>query len=679
MLLFNTLLVVVLLLLIIITYYFSFSNFYLDRVKKENSYQIESLKSGIDHEIQKILAMPILHFSNSFAITEDPLELYYTSRALISIASYYSTVASVDVYAQKEDLFLINGHLILENNEQNQYRIPRWYQKYLETQDNQFWYYQEDLIYYVSTLPLYGRNIDGIIAIQLETSFLQALFYEAAHEQRQYAIVDKEENLIFSPWFTSADAVPLPINTTEPTTITIDDKLIVTVPSLYNDWVYISIEPLDSLQRSLGGVIFFTILIGIVFIVIGAIITYVVTRAIHKPISHTIQTLHSSLEQEKPIIKQNILLKLFEQNVLVHEITQEEYELGGISLEAPYAFVFSLELVEKEYLTAGEVLPLYFNLVAVLEEYGCYAIYDTIHEVIVSCVLYKETDSLSSVVHQIDSLIYSLQEYTYRIRIGTQVSLNHESIHNSYINLLTCRSYDFLYQDTRLLTYDALDIPNRINFSKNPNMLHKVEQALKARDQEKSKELVTHIVDAFAKQPYAIDFCRNTLRDLVSRIYNTIPALGLNQKQLFQKDIRDTCRTISTLQEFSTWIHEVLDIIYKVNPTYLNDTQTHLHADIEQYIRTHLHEISQDLVATAFNMRADTFSRTFSELFGENYSTYLRRLQIAEAKKLLKDQEMTVAQVAKTLGFSTSQYFIRIFKASEGTTPHRYQKNLAKL
>jgi AraC-like DNA-binding protein len=52
---------------------------------------------------------------------------------------------------------------------------------------------------------------------------------------------------------------------------------------------------------------------------------------------------------------------------------------------------------------------------------------------------------------------------------------------------------------------------------------------------------------------------------------------------------------------------------------------------------------------------------------------YLRGLRMDRAKRLLREEELTVAQVADAVGFSDPYHFSRVFRQHVGMPPSRYR------
>ena len=67
--------------------------------------------------------------------------------------------------------------------------------------------------------------------------------------------------------------------------------------------------------------------------------------------------------------------------------------------------------------------------------------------------------------------------------------------------------------------------------------------------------------------------------------------------------------------------------------------------------------------------------RLFQKRTGKKFTAWLTEKRIAEAKKMLMaNQDEPVADIAEKVGFSTSKYFIELFKKSEGVSPAQYRQ-----
>jgi len=93
-----------------------------------------------------------------------------------------------------------------------------------------------------------------------------------------------------------------------------------------------------------------------------------------------------------------------------------------------------------------------------------------------------------------------------------------------------------------------------------------------------------------------------------------------------------------------------------------------------QYIQDHLdrHILIDELVEEAC-MSKSSFYRHFSDEFDMSPLEYITRERVDRARELLGDRTRTVAEVSHALGFSSTSYFIDMFREHVGETPKQYQ------
>lgn len=113
---------------------------------------------------------------------------------------------------------------------------------------------------------------------------------------------------------------------------------------------------------------------------------------------------------------------------------------------------------------------------------------------------------------------------------------------------------------------------------------------------------------------------------------------------------------------------------YTVDQPFINIKNKKLLPALE-YLHTNTHAmISLDKAAHICHLSPGYFSRSFSKEFGSNYTNYITRLKIDQAKKLLTKTDLSIGQICDQLGFNDSGYFTKVFKKQEYLTPSMYRK-----
>lgn len=98
---------------------------------------------------------------------------------------------------------------------------------------------------------------------------------------------------------------------------------------------------------------------------------------------------------------------------------------------------------------------------------------------------------------------------------------------------------------------------------------------------------------------------------------------------------------------------------------------------IRDYIRQeYMNDISMQDVARMMNYSEAYFCKLFKQCFSCNFTTYLTRFRMEEAKKLLSEPTVNVKNVGEAVGYSDSNYFAKVFKRYTGSSPTEYRTEL---
>lgn len=98
---------------------------------------------------------------------------------------------------------------------------------------------------------------------------------------------------------------------------------------------------------------------------------------------------------------------------------------------------------------------------------------------------------------------------------------------------------------------------------------------------------------------------------------------------------------------------------------------------IRDYIRqNYMKDISMQDAARMMNYSEAYFCKLFKQCFSCNFTSYLTRFRMEEAKKLLAEPTVNVKNVGEAVGYSDSNYFAKVFKRYTGSSPTEYRTEL---
>ena len=83
-----------------------------------------------------------------------------------------------------------------------------------------------------------------------------------------------------------------------------------------------------------------------------------------------------------------------------------------------------------------------------------------------------------------------------------------------------------------------------------------------------------------------------------------------------------------------------------------------------------------DDIAKAVGVSRSHLYRVFMSNVGQSPIDYLTNYRISEACYLLKNSELSIAEIAVSVGFFDQFYFSRVFKKNKGVPPSRYLASL---
>ncbi|WP_340113234.1 helix-turn-helix domain-containing protein [Maribellus mangrovi] len=68
-------------------------------------------------------------------------------------------------------------------------------------------------------------------------------------------------------------------------------------------------------------------------------------------------------------------------------------------------------------------------------------------------------------------------------------------------------------------------------------------------------------------------------------------------------------------------------------------------------------------------------AKIISNKFNCNFKTYLNRIRLNEAKRLLLESNLNIGEISYKVGFNNQSHFNRVFKAETGKNPSEYREN----
>lgn len=96
--------------------------------------------------------------------------------------------------------------------------------------------------------------------------------------------------------------------------------------------------------------------------------------------------------------------------------------------------------------------------------------------------------------------------------------------------------------------------------------------------------------------------------------------------------------------------------------------------DAQRYIQKHFSQpLTLEFMAKQVHLNASYFSTAFKRETGKNFSEYLSACRVNEAKRLLRESNLSVSQICAAVGYVDIKHFSRLFAKSVGLRPSEYR------
>ncbi|PKM52031.1 MAG: hypothetical protein CVV02_03310 [Firmicutes bacterium HGW-Firmicutes-7] len=198
---------------------------------------------------------------------------------------------------------------------------------------------------------------------------------------------------------------------------------------------------------------------------------------------------------------------------------------------------------------------------------------------------------------------------------------------------------------------------------------------LSENDFEKIYVTIHMVISNIFKQTNNQDVIYRELKGMLSDALDLIPCMDKHYRDNYEKkfQINEGICMDAVLAEF--WLFDLVDEVFK-QKSIQNYSQL---IKVFEYLEDNMKkEVNLQSAATYSEVSLSYLSRLFKKEFGINFTNYISVKKVTKSKKLLKENAMSIADVAFELGYNESSYFCKVFKGIEGITPTQYRENLKK-
>ena len=128
------------------------------------------------------------------------------------------------------------------------------------------------------------------------------------------------------------------------------------------------------------------------------------------------------------------------------------------------------------------------------------------------------------------------------------------------------------------------------------------------------------------------------------------------------------------IQIYNMELFIMLERFKRTRKDILNNTDIIIN-NVSNYIRENYgRTITLEELSIKFGISKEHLSRQFKSILGIGFNDYVTYIRIQNAEKLLKENKISMVDIASQCGFNSYSYFAAVFKKIKGITPYKYSK-----
>jgi two-component system response regulator YesN len=172
---------------------------------------------------------------------------------------------------------------------------------------------------------------------------------------------------------------------------------------------------------------------------------------------------------------------------------------------------------------------------------------------------------------------------------------------------------------------------------------------------------------------------RSRVLELVVLLSRAAIAGGAEVEQVFGLEYRSLTRlrTLSSVDEIARWLSRILkrfvDLVFDLRHLRY---AAHLSSALRLMHNSFRERVTLSDAAAAAGLSSGYLARIFRRELRCSFTTYLNRIRIQEAKRLLRTTSMQIGEIGAASGITDHSYFTQAFRRETGLTPRHYRNRI---
>lgn len=404
------------------------------------------------------------------------------------------------------------------------------------------------------------------------------------------------------------------------------------------------------------------------------------------------ENLTKRITTEQDILRENFLIKVLTGRILEGSPSKETFSKYNIKLLSNYFTVvlFNVENYEEIY-SANRCDEEYSELLGfiiknILEEltskkYQGFVV--ALDKKNYACIINITDSNYEETYSNITKLCEEANDFLeIKFRMLCSVALGDihsgiNGINQAYLEATNAMEYKVILGKGSFITYKSIKNRNSgFNYAYNTKIEQKLMFFIKNSNinVQNTEGIVNEIFDESQLNDTA------SIEMVKCFIYDTTRTLAKIVDEVCKSSFMKEKKSINTLiscETLSDFKHELVKVINDVcDYIQLDKIENPLGIEVRKFIDENFSDsnINVNMLGERFAISPHHLSKLFKDQLGTSIIDYLCNVRIQNSKKLLKESDLGISEIANRVGFLSSSVYIRSFKKYEGITPGAFRE-----
>ncbi|WP_188996883.1 helix-turn-helix domain-containing protein [Paenibacillus nasutitermitis] len=386
------------------------------------------------------------------------------------------------------------------------------------------------------------------------------------------------------------------------------------------------------------------------------------------------------LEKQKRLVKQSLLIKVLKGEELEDDAKTMFRALFIHKLPLPFfaVIIIDIETVDRSQGATWQIE----SLTSIVEEaipqaadlqFDVCAIHGNIVIVLnLPCELDADRDLPAEIRSVLDRLPEKFKEGS---KAGIGSIYDYDRLTLSYHEAVEALEHAFDNDESQICRYSDIEKQRVGALRPYTSVLTKLDQLLRAKDYNRAEEHIKEIFAEYFNSSDQPEWVNSRKHAFIYFMADALEELQQRGKSIPEDIGIETLLAAKSLKKLKAESINIVNTLRAAESSETSDSEK-LIISLKEFIIANYSDpdLSLYLMAEQIHMNHTQLSRLFKKHAGYGLSEYINKVRIEAAKKLLHNPQLTLKEIAGSVGYSSDINFIRVFKKYENVTPRNFGK-----